>query len=400
MSTSTVEIPTIKVNGPHEEKEDTHIQQLLDQLSGIPNDAEALRVDHDTPSDTEWSLLSKHFTSLKNLELEAGHNEELNDKSMPTHWPLERLQISSSCASLVENPYILDGRVKHLILLLTSGLRFEGPTSKELQDEHKAAIERGEEKADFITVHEGTPEERKIEITYLPGMVSKWMFNKYANGDGSQKSQVTASREPPEEVHIETLEIIENDATDTFNRMTLALPHVAMNVTTLNVRSTSGLDFHFTPADFFGQFLPQIPALKTLVLSLGDIYPDPNHLPGFYELFPPTLSTLRFRGPVCLAMDPRWNEWVDSFADPEYLPDLKTLSFVLDLDYPARKEGEDEGPRKPVEVTAERLHEAKVGCERLYAAARKRGVTVEPFVDRWAEGRSWLKQVDERWEKM
>ncbi|KAM5439970.1 hypothetical protein McanMca71_005029 [Microsporum canis] len=397
---SSVKIPTINANGPTQEKEDTHIQQLLDQLNCIPKDAEALRIDHDTPSNTEWSLLSKHFTSLKELELEAGYNEDLNDKSMPTHWPLERLQISSSCASLIETPYIREGRVKHLVLLLTSGLRFEGPTSQQLLDEHKSAIKRGEEKADFITLNEGTPEERKIEVTYLPVLVGKWFFNKHFNGAAnSEDGAQTISIERTEKVHLEKLEIIENDATDTFNRMVLAMPPITMGITILNVRSTSGLDFHYTPADLFGQFLSQMPCLDTLALSIGDVYQDPNYLSGFYKLFPSTLSTLRFRGPVCLALDPRWDEWVAAFAREDYLPGLKRLSFVLDLDYPERVDGEEGGARRPVnEVSVERLCAAKTGCERLYEVVRKRGIDVEPFVDRWAErSRGGLKKVDERW---
>lgn len=64
---------------------------------------------------------------------------------------------------LLRTPFVLEGRVPHLSLLFTRGLRFEGLTRHELQLEHREAIKRGETEGDFITLHEGTPEERKID---------------------------------------------------------------------------------------------------------------------------------------------------------------------------------------------------------------------------------------------
>ncbi|BAE59138.1 unnamed protein product [Aspergillus oryzae RIB40] len=168
----------VKIEGAREDSEN-HGEDLISQLKSIPSDITALRIEEDAPSDKEWAILGSHFTDIQSLELESGFNEDLNDKELPLHWPLKRCQISSACGEVTRTPHIRQGRVSHLILLLTSGIRFEGPTSSELSKAHSQAIARGEEKADFITVKEGTPEERQIQITSIPELASKWMINKY-----------------------------------------------------------------------------------------------------------------------------------------------------------------------------------------------------------------------------
>jgi hypothetical protein len=40
-----------------------------------PLDLHGLRLDEDTPSDKEWTLLSAHFSHVENLELDSGFNE-------------------------------------------------------------------------------------------------------------------------------------------------------------------------------------------------------------------------------------------------------------------------------------------------------------------------------------
>lgn len=382
---------TLKVQGPHEEDKDDHKEAILSQLQNARKDIQSLKIDDDTPYDTEWRLISDHFSDVQNLEMESGFNEELNDAPIPTNWPIERLLISSPCGERFSSPFVLEGRVQHLILLLTSGMRFEGPTSSELSSANREAIERGEAEADFITVREGTPEERKIEVVSLPGLALDWLKDKYNNPDRSTDPETPV----PELVYTETLEILENDALDTFTRLTLALPYIVGNLKTLNLRSSNGHDFHLTPKEMFHEILPQLTEIKTFVFTVGDIFDEADFLPLFYKQFPPNISTLRFRGPVSLVKSEHWSKWLEAFANPKYLPNLTRLSFVLDLAYEDKKEGGRK--RKPTE---EELKESKKACRGLFDGMESRGIVIEAFHDEWAEESVSFDKVDERWEKI
>lgn len=382
---------TIQVKGPQNEDHD-HKQQLLEQLKDIPKDAQVLRIEDDTPSDAEWSILSDHFTSVKDLKMNSDFNEDLNDGPLPQHWPLERLVLSSSCGEVIRSPFILEGRVPHLVLLLTSGLRFEGPTSDELCAVNKDAITRGDAEADYMTVGRGTPDERKITMVSIPALVGAWMLQHY---EGRSPAALLATP-PPAPAALASLAIIENDAIDAFGRFTLALPHLAAGLRTLTLRSSSGLDFHFTNEALFAEVLPRLARLRTLVLTAGDVFPDADFLPALHRLLPPGLTTLRFRGPVSLAASARWPEWVAAFAEPGFLPRLERLSFVLDLDYEEDAKGGDR--KKKVVPGEERLRVAKRAREELWRGAEGRGVVVEPFRDGWTEEVRWFEGVDERWE--
>lgn len=386
---------TLEVQGPHKEDDDGHKEALLSQLQNARKDIQSLKIDDDTPSDTEWRLISDHFSDVQNLEMEADFNEELNDGPIPTNWPLERLLVSSSCGERFRSPVILEGRVKHLILLLTSGLRFEGPTSNELSSANKEAIERGEAEANYITVREGTPEEHKVEIVSLPSLAFDWLKDKYTNPDRSSDPETPV----PELVYMEILEILENDALDTFTRMTLALPYIVGNLKTLNLRSSNGHDFQLTPKEMFHEILPQLTELKTFVFTVGDIFDEADFLPLFYKQFPPNISTLRFRGSVSLAKSEHWNKWLEAFANPEYLPNLTRLSFVLDLAYDDKEEGGGEGGRKR-RPTEEELKESKKACRELFERMESREIAIEAFHDEWAEESVSFDKVDERWEEI
>lgn len=360
--------------------------------------------------------------------MDTGFNEELNDEKLPLHWPLERLLVSSACAEVFRNRFVLEGKVKHLILLLTSGLRFEGPTTVELCRADKETIARGEKEPNYITLYEGTPEEKKLELTAIPELVLQFMKEKYAKPNGdlevNEGRAPTSPSEPRSKVKSESasasinqqgkllprgvavdlkkLEILENDAIDTFNRMALALPHVIANVSTVNIRSTHGLDFHFTTEELFFGLLPQLTELKTLVLSVGEVFESDCFLPRLYKQFPPNISTLRFRGPVSLARSNQWTDWIASFASTNFLPNLERLSFVLDLHYEAQSGGESGKlssniRRKLVKAPDEMLREAQEACKRLYIAVGQRAVMVEPFYDEWSGHSKHFSQVDERW---
>lgn len=383
---------TVKVQGPHEESKDGHKSALQNQLLSIPSDVTNLNIDNDTPSDTEWALLGKHFSKINNLEMDTGFNEELNDKYMPLHWPLQRLLLSSACGEIIESPWVRQGRISHLIMYLTHGLRFEGPTSRELTRMNEEAIARGEKEQQFFTVKKGTPEERKISVVSIPELVNEWINNKYSNPDATVEPE---NMPPSDPVNLHTLEILENDALDTFSRMIMALPHLVTNLHTLNLRSTSGLDFKYLDERMFRQFPPQLSNLRTLRLTVGEVFQDPSYLPTLYAYLPLNLVSLFFRGPVSLCRSEQWGEWLKAFESKDFLPNLQNLGFVLDLYYQPCES--DWVKNEEVRAPEEALCEAREACEDLYEVARRRGITIYPVHDEWAVKYPYLKQVDDRW---
>ncbi|PYH79440.1 hypothetical protein BO82DRAFT_393869 [Aspergillus uvarum CBS 121591] len=108
--------PTVQVQGAHGESKPDHRQKLSLQLPLIPRDTDTLFIQNDTPSDAEWAILGLHFPLIRNLEIHTGYNEDLNDRHIPSHWPLSRLLISSASGTLTQTPFIRQGRVSHLIL--------------------------------------------------------------------------------------------------------------------------------------------------------------------------------------------------------------------------------------------------------------------------------------------
>ncbi|OKL55423.1 hypothetical protein UA08_09329 [Talaromyces atroroseus] len=397
---------TVQVQGPLTSDKDKVEAMLRSQLCKIPSTIQSLKIEEDTPSDLEWSIIGEHFSNIRELEMDTGYNEGFNDRNLPLHWPIERLLISSACAERVQTRFILEGKVKHLTLLLTSGLRFEGPSSEELLRAHHQAIDRGEKEPRFMTLHRGTPEERKIQVSFLPELVLDWMhdynsrFRTTNERTDSSRGEVLISEKMdlgrqkllPKEVSVslDKLETLENGAIDTFHRMTLAIPHVTLNASILNLRSTIRHDLSYTNEELFPQFLCQLAELRTLVLSVGDIFQRSSLLPELYRHFPPNLTTLRFRGPISLVQSNQWDNWLQTFGSSDYLPNLKTLSFVLDLHYEDKR-------RRPVDAPDKMLHDARLACEEIYTVMRRKGVSVEPFYDQWSERVESFKQLDTRW---
>ncbi|KAF3401881.1 hypothetical protein F1880_009906 [Penicillium rolfsii] len=376
----------VHVEGPSEEVNPDHGSRLRDRLASIPKNTRYLQVEGDTPSDTEWTILGSHFSNIEHLYLRAGFNEDLNDKGIPLHWPLQKLEFSDSVSEVFRTPFVLEGRVSHLSLFFTCGLRFEGLTSHEIALQHREAIKRGEIEADFVTLHEGTPDERKIEVTYLPSLVADHINKIFSDPEREQKEP------PPGPFNLQTLEIWENDAIDTFNRMTLSLPHLVGNLQTLRIRSTSGLDFNYTNEHMFREILPQLTDLRSLNLSVGDVFQDPTYLPTIYQILPPNLTELYFRGPSSLCESKEWSDWVRAFESKDFLPNLQKLALVLDLHYEEGESGrKTEGP-----APAALLHQARIACQPIYDIARRRGVSLvempaEPKVE------ALLRPIDERW---
>ena len=408
--------------GPNDQPNPPRPPPLTEQLLSIPRDTSILVIDNETPSDEEWALLSNHFTDIKDLTLRSGWNEYLND-NIPLHWPLERLVINSPAGELARSPFIKEGRVKHLRFEYTMGLRFEGPGNEELIKEYEERIAKGEEEK--ITTQDG------VQITYLPGLVKKWLGDKYGVSPGEE------GREPLEEQrqrqseaanvanpnpNVETLEIIENDVHDTLIRMSLSISRVFTNVKTLHLRSTNACDFHYGE-DVLHQVFPQLTGLKTLKFTLGSEYSDPKLLTDLYRRLPPNLETFQFRGPAHLAKSENWSEWVAAFQNPEFLPHLQRLSFLLDLSLTQssalslerkERENQEDGPENPREpgasseptheeqykVSTEDLRIAKRACEQVWKAAEERNIVVEPFKEEFPEDYPCQKPFDERWESL
>ncbi|KAJ5519141.1 hypothetical protein N7453_001563 [Penicillium expansum] len=370
----------IKVQGPWEATKPDHETCLKDQLQSISPTVTNLVIDEDTPSDAEWALLGAHLKNVEELELESGFNEDLDDKRLPLHWPLKKLTLSSACGELIQSPFIRQGLVSHLSLFFTCNLRFEGPTTDELTRLHdESTTQETNENED---THKG------IKITYVPELVVNHMQKIYADPDRKPENEPPAGP-----INLKTLEIWENDALDTFCRMSAALPHIVENLHTLRLRSTSGLDFGLTSEETFRQLLPLMENLQVLNFTVGEIFEDPQFLPTLHKLLPPNLTTLYFRGPVSLATSEHWAGWLQAFRSPTFLPKLERLAFVLDLHY-----GENDSAtwgKKETPAPENLLQQARRGCETLYGIARDRGLVVENMPTEPSS--KLLRCVDSRW---
>ncbi|KAJ7651734.1 hypothetical protein DFH06DRAFT_1475743 [Mycena polygramma] len=447
------------MSGPKKVVELDMNKPLQEQLTSAPRDADALRLDKDIPTDADWDLLSDHFMSVKDLSMDSGYRERLNDEKIPLHWPLEKLTISSSCGEVCRSPWILEGRVPHLVFNYTCGLRFEGPTMDELFEAHRAAGKVEPRKA-------GGP----ITVVYGPALAEAWLRDKHANKDQQNDETVAAAAdEDGQKSQLKTLEIIHNDARDTLFRYVLAHPNLIDPAETLNIDASSRNDLLLAPERILEDVFPQLVQLRTLVLVLGDHYDNRAQLSDFFQYLPPNLRVLRFRSSVSLAANEDVVErWVKAFADPAFLPGLERLSFVLDLvdgeeekmaweessrrpgkavteaeweesrkvavteeesnvdgatspcDERTKAEGkgpgEDagDGTVRPLEGAApaaptirtgpsdESLARAKRACERVHRAAESRGVEVQPFTGEWNTEFAGIKRkpIDERWENL
>ncbi|KAL4957069.1 hypothetical protein BDW69DRAFT_52192 [Aspergillus filifer] len=265
------------------------------------------------------------------------------------------MEIADACGEVTKSSHILQGRIKHLILNHTSGLRFEEPTTAELFRMHREAIERGEKQPQYF---EGDGR-KKIGFTFIPGLEPE---NKPVEGQMSQ---------------LRTLEIIENDALGTFVRMYAGLPHVVQGVTSLTLRSTEiPRDLTCVGEGTFLQIMSELKVLQTLSISVGEVFQESATLPSLWKNLPPNLTTLQFRGPLSFGRSKEFNEWVDAFSSDSFLPKLERLAFVLDYHYNKTDDGRPLKLDTPPEVE---LTEARAACERLYEAARQRGYKSPAF---------------------
>jgi hypothetical protein len=297
---------------------------LPEQLFSAPSNTTHLTVENVRPYPDDWMLLSDHFTSVTHLEMDSGFQEMFADGDIPLHWPLEKITISSACGDTCQSPWILKGKVRHLVLFYTAGLRFEGPTSDELLKAHWDAVDKGEKEAPNTI--------SGIRIIFMSDLVTDWMREK----DTRQDDVSDADTINQLQINLRILEIVHNDMHDTFCCYVQACPALISSVETLSLVGIDLLcsDLGHSPQDILSQVLPQLTSLKYLVLILGDRYADREQLPNLVHSLPPNLEVLRFRSSVSLAETKALFDakWVSSFADPSFLPHLQTLSFVLDLE--------------------------------------------------------------------
>ncbi|GME47251.1 uncharacterized protein LTHEOB_8529 [Neofusicoccum parvum] len=426
MATPTPD-PTVHIN---------MLEPLAPQLAPAPRTATTLSLTGETPTDAQWAELGTHFPSIHTLATDSGWNEDLNDAAIPPGWPLRKLVLGSACGEVCRSGWVVRGRVAHLVLDCTAGLRFEGPRTGELVE---AGREEGKEEGEGWN---------GVRVTWVPDLVERWMREKY--GEGGE-----------EESRLRTLEIVHNDVHDTLWRYVLAHPRLIDPVRTLSLVAISVNDLNMASEDVLEQVLPQLEELRTLVLVLSDIYRDRERLPRLFKCLPKTLRTLRFRSSVSLAREEVFQRWLDAFGNPEFLPELETLSFVLDLEDGEQRRREEEeweekqktkvdeedsneheessaseasaddsepesqsnqedvdgekedadstmevsappaAATKPPKVSDETLAQAKKACERLRRVAESRGIKVEPFGGAWNKEFTGLDRkhlrVDERW---
>ncbi|KAL4904116.1 hypothetical protein BDW74DRAFT_179209 [Aspergillus multicolor] len=280
--------PKVIAQGPSREQDPNHRNELLGQLKNIPKDTSKLLIADGTPSDAEWAILSDHFTGVQDLKLDSGWDQALNDRLMPEHWPLERLIVSGAYAELTRSPHLLHGRVKHLVLNYTCGLRFAGPTSKELCQEHVNKILSGE-----IPLKRLSSNSAGLHIN-TPDLAKEWARRRY-------NPPVPLDHQLGEESRLRTLEIIQHDALDTFQRMWMELPHVVKPVTSLTLHSTQiKHDSGWCNEAGLPLSLVEMKNLEMLDLAVGEVFDQPLALPALYAGFPPSLKPLSFRGPIAL----------------------------------------------------------------------------------------------------
>ncbi|KAK3369890.1 hypothetical protein B0H63DRAFT_527656 [Podospora didyma] len=377
------------------------ISDFRAMITRIDPSTSILHIAQDAPTDQEWDELGRRFTNLRRLHVSTGFDENWTDEHFPLSWPLQLLIISDAAGELVSTPAVVEGRVEHLVLFLTCGLRFEGPKTRDMMKKavpvgiwnRETKTWRDAEEASRMAFWnkliadaesqnmfaQGDGPGNEIKVFSVPAELEKWMVEKYG-----KPFELTDQDKP--DTRMSALTILENDAIETFLRLTLAHFHVVARLENLTLRSTR----HRMESmrGLLAQTFPVLANLKTLHLTLGDILFDMGDPNESLRNLPPNLEALHFRGPVSLA--PLIDTWIEAFAEPSVLPSLKRLSFVLDL-----------GPYDNTTVEVEKLRVGKDACRRFLGVATARGVTVEEFHDPWAKGViPMFKDVDTRWAEL
>jgi hypothetical protein len=228
---------------------------------------------------------------------------------------------------------------------------------------------------------------------------------------------------------VEKLSIIENDANDLFYRLNNAAPEVKYRLKTLYLRTTNGFDLFESPnprlapieAGTFDGF-QLFCSLKALTLVLGTKYVYEGFENVWYNI-PSSLETLHFRGSAhaIFVLDniPKdgFKKWTEAMRKPEFLPNLKTFSFMLDmvatrsrkvyaaeyLTLDAKDISLNPDPlvinTRDYTLRDENQNRAFEACIPLLTAARDRGIKVEKFIDPYPDYWPDLAPIDKRWEE-
>ncbi|KAK4140177.1 uncharacterized protein C8A04DRAFT_15167 [Dichotomopilus funicola] len=398
-----------------------------------PETTSILEIRGDMPCNEEWEILSQHFPAVRYLSVAAGFEERWTDGKFPLNWPLELLVVSDAGAERVATPAILEGRVRNLVLCYTCGLRFEGPSTKELmkdaenigtiprrRSDASAASKAGNENdvdkddgsqnsetkegdaaAETPSSSEEEEQDGGIKITSVPHEWSKYLNTKY------EGKSISFPRDPPPGAppsQMTSLSVLGNDCLETFTAMAMAHPHLLHGLQSLTLYAASQWDLLHVPTVIFPAALQSLDGLKELKLTLGSAM-HARLVPGngnyLHWMLPPGLEKLSIQGPV--SMIPQLNALANAFESAEFLPNLKSISLVLDLpeskDPLENDDGEDEAENKKEKQFAEQLAEAHAACKKvLDVAVAKRGAVVEGHEQPWSElFPALFKKVDKRW---
>ena len=391
-------------------------------MARIDPKTEVLHLMGAVPTNDQWEALGQHFTNVRFLQVESGWEEDWVDAEFPLHWPLELLMIVDAGGERVTTPAILEGRIKHLVLFYTCGLRFEGPVIDDLMKDAEllkfiprqkttpdAAESENPGAADAAHATNGAPQPQVeepattappelkdtepdgLKVYSVPHEWHKWIYDKYA------KQDLVLSLEPKEgdpPSAMESLQILGNDALQMFSYMALANFHLLYSLSSLTLDSPSSNDLTHIPPNIPLIALPELQRLKHLKLTLGSpVYATLLEIfdnePFLHAVLPPNIETLHLRGSV--AMAPHLDAFAAAFEHAEFLPNLKRICLVLD-----RPDKDSESQK---EASLEELRAAHKACKKvLNAASAARGAVVEEWTEPWVEEHSGLfHDVDDRW---
>lgn len=134
--------------------------------------------------------------------------------------------------------------------------------------------------------------------------------------------------------NLKKLIIIENDACDHFIKLQEETC-LTNNLSEFKIHSTNGCDFtHQYEKNYFGKALMRCHSLKSLDLTMhdsSDDSPEEHFLTELPNFFSSNLEVLQFRSPPTLAN--HLSLWHKSLSDPTWLPQLKSIKFILDVCY-------------------------------------------------------------------
>lgn len=365
---------TLIDNGDPEE----HSRRRLDisqQLSAqdVPADIPALRLTGHAPLPSDWHLLGERLTRVAHLGVEVPEGGDVwAEESLPSHWPLESVIVTAINPASLRLRLVYEGRVPHVVFMYCDRV---WPSVSFSMDELAA-----------------------IETLYASSSARSTAGSGDGNDDAAPKGGTSGGEgagtvlQQTAGPRLHTLELIENDAAVQFIFLSSDLPAMLRSVSNLAIRSTSGEWHTIFPNSPFYENLATLTNLRHLELTLSEMHGAAS-LAQIPDAMPSGLESLWFRGPVGREGRELVKVWVERFRDPEYLPGLRKLGFVLDV---ALVKGEGERERVQGEAEEEDLRLAREACDALWEVMRVRSVVEERIEERW-ESPGFILPVDSRW---